>query len=86
MAKSLRGLKFNTSSLKTIIRIGLAMVLNIILYNFSAYFNSIVNYENELEDKPTYSNFGLSFSKNASKFMLSYGKQGGLMCYGGVCR
>ena len=56
-------------------------------YNFSAYFNSIVNYGNELEDKPEYSNFGMSFSKNASKFMLSYGKQrGGLMCYGGVCR
>ena len=56
-------------------------------YNFSAYFNSIVNYGNELEDKPAYSNLGMSFSKNASKFMLSYGKQrGGLMCYGGVCR
>tara|TARA_B100000614_G_C14383597_1_gene426628 strand:- start:34 stop:690 length:657 start_codon:yes stop_codon:yes gene_type:complete len=56
-------------------------------YNFSAYFNSIINYENEIESNPTYSNIGASFSKNASKLMLSYGKQrGGLMCYGGVCR
>ena len=56
-------------------------------YNFSAYFNSIINYENEIESNPTYSNIGVSYSKNASKFMVSYGKQrGGLMCYGGVCR
>ena len=56
-------------------------------YKFSAYFNSIMNYENEIESNPTYSNIGVSYSKNASKLMVSYGKQrGGLMCYGGVCR
>ena len=56
-------------------------------FNFNAYFNSIVNYENEIAGKPTYSNFGVSYSKNANKLMLSYGKQrGGLMCFGGVCR
>jgi hypothetical protein len=56
-------------------------------FNFNAYFNSIVNYENEIAGKPTYSNFGVSYSKNANKLILSYGKQrGGLMCFGGVCR
>ncbi len=56
-------------------------------YNVSAYFNNIVNYENDVAGKPDYPNFGVSISKNANKFLLSYGKQrGGLICYGGVCR
>ena len=46
-------------------------------FNFNAYFNSIVNYENEIAGKPTYSNFGVSYSKNANKLILSYGKQRG---------
>ena len=56
-------------------------------YNFSAYFNSIVNYQNLDENKPNYYSLGASFSKNTSRFSISYGKQrGGLLCYGGICR
>ena len=56
-------------------------------YNFSTYFNTIVNYQNIEENKPNYYSFGVSYSKNASRYSISYGKQrGGLLCYGGICR
>ena len=56
-------------------------------YNFSAYYNNIVNYQNIEDDKPSYYSFGTSYTKNSSRFSLSYGKQrGGLLCYGGICR
>jgi len=56
-------------------------------YNFSTYFNTIVNYQNTEENKPNYYSFGVSYSKNASRYSISYGKQrGGLLCYGGICR
>jgi len=56
-------------------------------YNFSTYFNTIVNYQNIEENKPNYYSFGASYSKNASRYSISYGKQrGGLLCYGGICR
>ena len=39
------------------------------------------------ENKPNYYSFGASYSKNASRYSISYGKQrGGLLCYGGICR
>ena len=53
----------------------------------SAYYNTIVNYENLEDNKPTYYSLGASYNKNASRFSVSYGKQrGGLLCYGGICR
>ena len=56
-------------------------------YDFSTYFNTIVNYQNTEENKPNYYSFGVSYSKNASRYSISYGKQrGGLLCYGGICR
>ena len=56
-------------------------------YNFSAYYNNITNYQNIEDDKPSYYSFGTSYTKNSSRFSLSYGKQrGGLLCYGGICR
>ena len=56
-------------------------------YNISAYYNTIVNYENLDEDKPTFYSIGASYNKNASRFSVSYGKErGGLLCYGGICR
>ena len=56
-------------------------------YDFSTYFNTIVNYQNIEENKPNYYSFGVSYSKNASRYSISYGKQrGGLLCYGGICR
>ena len=56
-------------------------------YNLSAYYNTIVNYENLDDDKPAFYSIGTSYNKNASRFSVSYGKQrGGLLCYGGICR
>ena len=56
-------------------------------YNLSAYYNTIVNYENLEDNKPNYYSLGASYNKNASRFSVSYGKQrGGLLCYGGICR
>ncbi len=56
-------------------------------YNFSGFYNTIVNYENLEENKPNYYSFGASYTKNALLFSVSYGKQrGGLLCYGGICR
>tara|TARA_B100000886_G_scaffold320572_1_gene262139 strand:- start:401 stop:2038 length:1638 start_codon:yes stop_codon:yes gene_type:complete len=56
-------------------------------YNISAYYNTIVNYENLDEDKPTFYSIGASYNKNASRFSVSYGKErGGLLCFGGICR
>ena len=43
--------------------------------------------QNTEENKPNYYSFGASYSKNASRYSISYGKQrGGLLCYGGICR
>jgi|TARA_B100001094_G_scaffold107903_1_gene103887 hypothetical protein len=56
-------------------------------FNFSTYFNNMVNYQSIDDDKPNYYSFGASYTKNSSRFSLSYGKQrGGLLCYGGICR
>ena len=56
-------------------------------YNVSAYYNTIVNYENLEENKPAFYSLGASYNKNSSRFSASYGKQrGGLLCYGGICR
>ena len=41
-------------------------------YNLSAYYNTIVNYENLEDNKPTYYSLGASYNKNASRFSVSY--------------
>ena len=56
-------------------------------YNFSLYYSNIKNYQNSEKGKPSYYSTGVSYSKNTTKIIASYGKQrGGLICYGGVCR
>jgi hypothetical protein len=56
-------------------------------YNFSIYYSNIKNYQNIKNNKPSYYSYGISYSKNTTKIIASYGKQrGGLICYGGVCR
>jgi len=56
-------------------------------YNFSLYYSNIKNYQNIEKGKPSYYSTGVSYSKNTTKIIASYGKQrGGLICYGGVCR
>ena len=56
-------------------------------FNLSAYYNTIVNYENFEGNKPSFYSLGTSYNKNSSRFSVSYGKQrGGLLCYGGICR
>ena len=56
-------------------------------YNFSLYYSYIKNYQNIEKGKPSYYSTGVSYSKNTTKIIASYGKQrGGLICYGGVCR
>ncbi len=56
--------------------------------NLSFYVNDMYNYGNENEEhQDHYYNVGGSFSKNRSRFALSYGRtRGGLLCVGGVCR
>ncbi len=56
--------------------------------NLSFYVNDMYNYGNEDEThRDHYYNIGGSYSKNKSRFALSYGRtRGGLLCVGGVCR
>lgn len=61
--------------------------------NLSFYINDMYNYGNTHKDendeihKDHYYNIGGSFSKNKSRFALSWGRtRGGLLCVGGVCR
>ncbi len=52
--------------------------------HLSFYVNDMYNYGKE---KDHYYNIGGSYSKNKSRFALSYGRtRGGLLCVGGVCR
>ena len=46
------------------------------------------NYGNDDSDKQFhYYNFGANYTKNATRFAVTYGRQrGGLLCVGGVCR
>ena len=75
---------FNKDDMKNWYGYGLEYNFN---FNFSAYFNNMVNYQNIEDQKPNYYSFGTSYSKNSSRFSISYGKQrGGLLCYGGICR
>ena len=52
------------------------------------YANNIYNYGNDDESKKiNYYNLGGSYTKDAQRFTLNYGRQrGGLICIGGVCR
>lgn len=56
--------------------------------NFGVYLSDMYNYGNEYQSRRNhYYNFGASFSKNASRIALNFGRQrGGLVCVGGVCR
>lgn len=56
--------------------------------NWSIFNSNLYNYGNSDEAKKiNYYTFGTSYSKNASRVQLSYGRQrGGLVCIGGVCR
>ena len=56
--------------------------------HFSFFATDMYNYGNDdIEHQNHYYNFGGSYSKNRSRFALSYGRQrGGLLCVGGVCR
>lgn len=56
--------------------------------NLSLFVNDMYNYDNaNEEDQDHYYNLGGSYSKNRSRFALSYGRtRGGLLCVGGVCR
>ena len=56
--------------------------------NISFYVNDMYNYGNEDDShQDHYYNVGASYSKNKSRFALSYGRtRGGLLCVGGVCR
>ena len=75
---------FNKDDMKNWYGFGVEYNFN---YNFSGYYNTIVNYQNTDDGKPRYYSFGASYSKNSSRFSVSYGKQrGGLLCYGGICR
>lgn len=64
----------------------------LIEYNFnsqwSVFNNNLYNYGNkDSSEKINYFSFGTSYSKSATRFQLSYGRQrGGLVCIGGVCR
>jgi hypothetical protein len=56
--------------------------------HFSIYAADMYNYGNEHQNERNhFYNFGGSYTKNKSRFALSYGRQrGGLFCVGGVCR
>lgn len=56
--------------------------------NLSFFATDMYNYGNEdTNHQDHYYNFGGSYTKNKSRFALSYGRQrGGLLCVGGVCR
>lgn len=61
-------------------------------YSFNYYWNIFIsdswNYGNPIKDKRfQYYSFGGNYTKDATRFSLSYGRQrGGLICVGGVCR
>lgn len=57
-------------------------------HNWSVYIHDIYNYGNDdSAEQIHYYNTGLSFSKNATRIAVSYGRQrGGLLCVGGICR
>ena len=61
-------------------------------YNFNSHWsifnNHLYNYGNDDDSKKIdYYTFGTTYSKNAARFQISYGRQrGGLVCIGGVCR
>ena len=75
---------FNSDDDKNWFGYGVEYNLN---YNFSLYYSNIKNYQNIEKGKPSYYSTGVSYSKNTTKIIASYGKQrGGLICYGGVCR
>lgn len=67
-------------------------VAGLVEYNFNAHWsvfnNHLYNYgSDDVAKKIDYYTFGTTFSKNATRFQLSYGRQrGGLVCIGGVCR
>ncbi len=56
--------------------------------HFSVFASDMYNYGNEeVSHRSHYYNLGGSYTKNSSRFALSYGRQrGGLLCVGGVCR
>lgn len=56
--------------------------------NWSVFNNNLYNYGNtDSSKKINYYTLGTSYSKNATRIQLSYGRQrGGLVCIGGVCR
>lgn len=64
----------------------------LIEYNFnsqwSVFSNNLYNYGNsDSSEKINYYTLGTTYSKNATRVQLSYGRQrGGLVCIGGVCR
>ena len=75
---------FNSDDDKNWFGYGIEYNLN---YNLSLYYSNIKNYQNSEKGKPSYYSTGISYSKNTTKIIASYGKQrGGLNCYGGVCR
>ena len=61
-------------------------------YNFNSHWsifnNHLYNYGNDDKAKKIdYYTFGTTYTKNATRVQLSYGRQrGGLVCIGGVCR
>lgn len=65
---------------------------NLLEYNFNSewsVFNAnLYNYGNkDKAEQINYYTFGSTFSKNATRVQMSYGRQrGGLICVGGVCR
>jgi len=56
--------------------------------NWSVFLNNLYNYGNtDKNERINYYTIGASYTKNAMRFQLSYGRQrGGLICVGGVCR
>lgn len=56
--------------------------------HISLFATDMYNYGNEdVDHRDHYYIFGGSYTKNSSRFALSYGRQrGGLLCVGGVCR
>ncbi len=56
--------------------------------NWSVFVSDMYNYGNDYkDDRVHYYNFGMSYTKGATRISGSYGRQrGGLLCVGGVCR
>ena len=49
-------------------------------YNFSAYYNNIVNYQNIEDDKPSYYSFGTSYTKIPQDFHFHMGNKEVVYC------